>query len=106
MSSPTDRIAVVESEVENLKKSISKVEEISYEVKERLDQQNGILPRLEKALVIIDHKLNAFDERIDSSEAKVKSTDFKVKILWGIATTIGGVLLLGALKFLFDGLFP
>lgn len=96
------RIAIVETKVEDLKESISEIKEITFSVKEHLLRQNGILPRLEKSFSSIADQISSFDKKLDLTSEKLVGVTLKVKVLWSIVATIGGSILVASLAYLFS----
>lgn len=99
------RLAVVETKIENteiqqtdMKAHIKEIYGISQDVKTKLLQLNGSLPRIEKGLVSIEDKL-------DLVTVRVEVTSNKVKILWGIVGTLSGILAATGIGYLFKLVF-
>src|SRR3990167_5714929 len=86
------RLAVVETKVENvevqqteMKGHVKEIYSISQDVKIKLLQLNGSLPRIEQGLISIEDKL-------DKVTVRVEVTSSKVKIIWTVLGTLGGLL--------------
>lgn len=96
------RIAIVETKVEDIKESILEIKEITFLVRDTINKQNGILPRLEKSFSSIADQIGSFDKKLDLTSEKLVGVTLKIKILWSIVATLGGSVLVAALAYLFS----
>lgn len=100
-----ERVVRLETQVEEIKNSMNGLREkvdqnfdMTYEIKNHIAKQNGILPRMEASLFSVEDK-------IDKITVRVESTSLKLKIIWGILGTVCGGIFAISIKFLFDHLF-
>ena len=94
------RLTRSETRIDIIEQSISEVKDIAIQVKEHILKQNGVLPRLEKSFSSIAEQIGSFDKKLDSTSEKLVAVSVKVKVLWAVAASIAGAILVAILGFL------
>lgn len=97
------RLAVLEEKQENLHSDISELKELAKdtanvvnELKIKIVQQNGAIPHMAESIKeIFDHQEKMMDQLKQGNSSE---TDVKVKLLWGLVTTLGAALLYSVLR--------
>ena len=99
------RVAVVETKVENIeiqqvetKKHLKEIYEVSQDLRQKISKQNGILPRMETSLISIESKM-------DEIAINAAVTSSKLKVLWVVFGTVGGLLTASLVAYIFKMIF-
>lgn len=95
-----ERVSVLEVEFSNMKESLNKLStaldknsEVTFEIKERLDKQNGLIPHMAESVKAMSDRQEEMMDRLNEEAVHAASTKVKMKILWAIAGTVGAALL-------------
>ena len=85
-----------------LKISVKDVSGVVYDLRDRINRQNGVLPHLKESIDVMNQHFNRMEVAVNNSRDVAKSAAMRVKILWGISASIGIVLLGMLVKLLFE----
>lgn len=101
------RISVLETELENMEKSIMKIDvavsenhEATMSIKERLDKWNGSIPHLVEDVKEVKGLQMKLLDKLNKNTIADKNREAKIKIMWGVFAAVGGALLSFAIKTL------
>lgn len=97
------RISIIEAEFENMEKAVAKIDEnlqenykLTLQIKERLDKWNGSIPRMSEDIKSIQQTQDDISKSLTKNELsnakKHAAHETKMKVVWGIVSTIGVAL--------------
>lgn len=82
-------VSNVKGALENLSTLIDKNNEITSDIKTRLDKQNGLIPHMSEGIKHLMNKQEAVMEQVNQNSIKETATRIKVTIVWGFITAVG-----------------
>ena len=99
------RVSVLETRFDNMEDVLSRFEkgmndhaQITLQIKERLDKQNGLMPHMSEDIKALIKQQSEVSERMTHNEIREASRSVKVKIVWAVMGILGTGLLAFILK--------
>jgi plasmid maintenance system antidote protein VapI len=92
------RVSVLEVEFKNVKETVEENRDLTLQIKERLDKQNGLIPHMAdsvKSLVDVQQEMM---KKLNANDIQDAKDGAKMKVLWAAAGTIGAAILGYVLK--------
>lgn len=94
------RVAVLETEFNNMEEALKRLDvsqkehqDITLQIKERLDKQNGLIPHMAESLKAVATVQNQMMTKMNEEAVRGAGTKVKLGIMWAVLSAIGmGVL--------------
>lgn len=96
-SSLDKRISILEVKFNAMEKTIEKINDkleqsydVSIQIKERLDKWNGTIPHMAEDMKSLKENQTNLSKALIKNEINDEQHSTKMKVVWGVFTTIGG----------------
>jgi chromosome segregation ATPase len=90
------RVTILEVELKNMSTSLNKLDkiieentEITFQIKEKLDKQNGAIPHLSEMIKQIATRQEQIADKLNTSIVGTLMYKTKTKVMWGMLAVIG-----------------
>lgn len=100
-----ERVSVLEVKIENMEETLKRLDinqkehaEITLQIKERLDKQNGLIPHMAESVREIADSQKELMKQMNAEAVDDASAKVKLGILWALVGAIGMGLLGYVLK--------
>jgi hypothetical protein len=100
MSEMSERVSALEIKVENVEKSIQALSvnqkehfELTLQIKERFDRQNGAIPHMQEDMSGLAEAQEKILSRMGKDSIRNANTSLKIKILWSLCALGVGSLI-------------
>lgn len=97
MAEISERVSILEVKFENMEESLQRLSvsqkeylDITMEIKERLDRQNGAIPHMVDDIRGVLETQSKILGRLNKDSQKAEALSFKMKIVWSILALVAG----------------